>query len=304
VDVSWLLREYDLGPVIDTGPLAGGSAAVLRVRTERGAFVLKPAAGQEAGVELQARVAAFLCGRGIRQARVIRTLAGRAVSADGCFVQEYLPGAIVTTPTAAQTLAAMHSIGAYHRELAGLADTFTPDAGSLWQRVADPDHLVRALPELLARYQVNGPAELAAVRVLDLARPQLATLPRQVVHGDLGPDNVLMDGDEVVSIIDFTPHRESVLVAGCSALYWYHIYGQPEIDTGWLRASVAAIGAERPWSAAELELWPAGVVREALRRLATTLELAAESGREPGPSLAPRRMALLNVVRAFDLLCR
>jgi Ser/Thr protein kinase RdoA (MazF antagonist) len=80
------------------------------------------------------------------------------------------------------------------------------------------------------------------------------------VHGDIGPDNVLLDGEQVVAIIDFTPHLLPVLSAASTALYWYHVYGQSAISADSLAASRAAIGEVRPWAAAEEELWTAGLV--------------------------------------------
>jgi Ser/Thr protein kinase RdoA (MazF antagonist) len=250
---------------------------------------------------LQARAAEYLNDRGIRQARVIATSSGAMVSAEGNVLLEFLPGAIAARPTRRQTLAAMRHVGAYHRELADLPGTFTSDAESLWQRVSDPDYLVGELPGLLARCEVGRRDKLAAAQaldVLDRARTRLAELPRQVVHGDVGPDNVLMDGNEVVSFVDFTPYHESALFAACTALYWYHMYGRASADVGQLRASVGAIGQERAWTAQELALVPVGLLREALRRLATPLALAAQDGRPTGPSLAPRHAALASILRA------
>ncbi len=303
-DVAALLRDYDIGTLINAGQLPGGSTAVLRVRTDRGAFVLKPAY-RPAEVPLQARAAEFLNDRGVRQPRVIATNSGGVVSAAGNVLLEYLPGAIVLRPARRQTLAAMRHVGAYHRVLADLPGTFTPDAESIWLRVADPDYLVAELPGLLARDEPSRrdePATAAALETLDRARTGLADLPRQVVHGDIGPDNVLMNGDEVIALVDFTPYHESALFAACTALYWYHVHGRPSADVDGLRASVEAIGRERQWTAQELALLPAGLLREALRRLATPLAVAAESGRPPGPSLGPRRAALVAVVRALDTL--
>lgn len=310
-DIATLLRDYDVGTLIDAGPLRGGSAEVLRVRTDRGAFVLKPAY-DPAGIELQARVAAYLNDRGIRQARVIPTSNGAVVSADGNFLQEFLPGAIVLQPTQHQTSAAMGHIGAYHRELAGLPATFRADSQSLWQRVADPDYLVRELPGLLARYEParrdkqarrDEQVVVRALDVLDEARTRLAELPRQIVHGDIGPDNVLMEGNEVVSIIDFTPYHESALFASCTALYWYHAHGRASVDVGQLRASIEAIGRQRKWTEQELALVPAGMLREALRRLATPLALAAQAGIEtPAHSMASRHAALVTVLRSLGNL--
>ncbi len=303
-DVAVLLREYDVGTLIDAGPLAGGSAAVLRVRTDRGAFVLKQA-GRPGEVELQARVAVYLNDRGIRQARVIPAASGALISTEGRFLLEFLPGAIVLRPTRPQTLAAMRHVGAYHRELADWPGTFAPDPESLWQRVADPDYLVGELPGLLRRYEAARPSEptvVQALGALDQARSRLADLPRQLAHGDVGPDNVLMEGDEVVSIVDFTPYHESALFGACTALYWYHAFGRTSVDMSKLRDSVEAIGREREWTAQELALLPVGLVREALRRFATPLAAAAESGRPPDPSLAARHSALVSVVRALDSL--
>ena len=318
LEVAGLLREYDLGALIGAEPLAGGSATVVRIRAERGTFVLK-LAGRPEDIDLQARASRYLARRGIRQAQIFPTRTGALVSSGGHFLLESLPGTIAVQPSARQTVAAMRYLGAYHRELAGLPHAYLPDASSLWQRVADPEYLVRELPGLLARYRLAGTEELAALDALDQARPGLASLPRQIVHGDIAPDNVLMDGDAVVSVIDFTPYYESVVFGASTALYWYHVHGsrhpsadlhsadlhsgQPsskELSISHLRRSVAALGEQREWTEAELELWPAGLLREALRRLATPLVAATESGRAPsGPSVANRHAALLALVRAL-----
>lgn len=112
------------------------------------------------------------------------------------------------------------------------------------------------------------------------------------MHGDIGPDNVLLDGERVVSIIDFTPHVLPVLFAASTALYWYHVYGRPAICARDLAASRAAIGEVRPWAAGEEELWAAGLVWEGLRRLATTLEVARRGHTDPGPATVARMAAI------------
>ncbi len=297
VDVPSLLREYDLGPLADAQPLAGGSAAVLRISAGRGSFVLKQA-GRLADIELQARAAEHLNDRGVRQARILPTRAGGLVSSDGHYLQEFLPGAIALRPDSQQTSAAMRHIGAYHHTLADVPGEYVPDTGSLWLRVADPSYLLRYLPGLLARRNLAGPGELAALRTLDQSSRRLAGLPRQVVHGDVAPDNVLMQGNEVVAVIDFTPHYESELFGACAALYWYHVYGQPVIEADQLRASLAMIGQRRPWTEDELALWPTALLREALRRLATPLALAAELGAGPGAPTGPSGIELTSPLAA------
>ena len=126
-------------------------------------------------------------------------------------------------------------------------------------------------------------------------------LPRQLVHGDIGPDNVLMHGDEVVAIVDFTPFCQPVLFAVATAVYWYHVHGRRQLDPGAIRASLAAAG-HRPWTAAEREAWPAMLAREALRRLATPLAVAAEPGAGPPARTGERYRAVLSIMDCWRQL--
>jgi len=295
------LAEFDAGETLSIAPLPAGSRTACKVRTTQGMFVLKPAY-RVADVELQAEVAELLNVRGIRQPLVLRARSGEVVTSSGYFLQQFLAGSASEQPTPAQIAAAMRHVGRYHRVLGQLPVAYQPDADSLWVRVADPDFLVNALPGLLARYGMADAATHAALDFLYESRAGLAVLPRQVVHGDIGPDNVLMDADTVVALIDFTPHLQSVLFAASSALYWYHVYGRQPVATSSLRTSVEAIGAERQWTDAELSVWPAGLVAEALRRLATTLELARRSGARPGPSTGPRLAAVRGVAGVLPAL--
>ena len=294
------LAEFALGAMHSARALTPSRTA-FRVTTGSGQFVLK-VAYRERDVMLQAEVASLLQHRGIRQPLVIATQAGGLVTSNGYFLQELLPGAALSAPTEVQIAAAMRHVAAYHCELGELPVSYEPEAGSLWQRVADVDFLLESLPSLLASYGLGGEDVDVALRSLAASRMRLRALPRQVVHGDIGPDNILMSGNEVVALIDFTPFWESVLFAACTALYWYHVHGVGSATAAALQSSVAEMNVERPWTADELRLWPAGLVREALRRLATPLELARESGTEPGPAVERRRAAVATLVEALPQL--
>jgi Ser/Thr protein kinase RdoA (MazF antagonist) len=295
------LAEFDAGPVLATEPLTGSSPGVCKVVTNAGAFVLKPA-DRVADVELQATVARQLNAVGVRQPRVLPTSSGSLVTTSDYILLEFFSGSVQTDPTPAQVRATMRHVATYHLALAQIAAGQRPDASSLWMRVADPDFLVTALPELLARHGLTCTETAAAIDYLDRARAAMAALPRQLAHGDIGPDNVLMNGDEVVSLIDFSPHCASVLFAVSTALYWYHVAGRSDVRVADLHASLSAVAEERPWTEDELALWPAGLVLEALRRLATPLEQARVAGSRPAPSTGPRLAALRAVVRLLPSL--
>lgn len=278
-----LAGEFDLGEPRTVVPLTGGGAEVVRVETARGRFVVKPVWPTYDG-ELYARVARTLNARGIRQARPVLNRSGAVVSTTGRLVLEWLPGTIVHRPSATQSDALFRYLSAYDD---ALSDIPVPESlateDTIFTRVVSPTYLSARLPELFGQFAPAGHDEtpvLAALSQLESAASDIAELPSQIVHGDVAPDNVLYDGDDVVAVIDFTPRRESVLFGVCTALYWYHVSGHREGPSGArLRSGLAAYAERRPWSALELRLWPVLLVREALRRLATPLAAAEESGR-------------------------
>jgi Ser/Thr protein kinase RdoA (MazF antagonist) len=310
-DYQRVAAAFGLGPLLEVTPLAGGRAGVVRLTAAAGEFVTKPA-GSLSRAELYERAARVLNQAGVRQARPRRTTAGSLIGETGHSVQEFLPGRICLHPTPAQTAAVMRQAGAYHAVLAGLPVPAALAAeNTVFTRVASPGYLIETLPGLLRR---PGPADDAGLpadtdhlvaRALGLVgtfRPQMRQLPRQLVHGDIGPDNVLMDGDQVVAVIDFTPFAEPVLFAVATALYWYHVHGQATLDRRALRASFAAAGPQRGWTRAEVTLWPVMLLREALRRLATPLALAGESGTPVPASAVARYEAVRSILRSWSSL--
>ncbi len=229
LDCAQIAAEFALGEPLAATPLAGGHPDVTRLTTRSGTYVVKPAA-RDAVAELYEQAARVLRTAAIRQARPLRSTAGSLVSKSGHTVQEFLPGRICLRPTSAQTTATMRHVGAYHAALEQVpvpAELLAAD--TVWDRVASAEYLVEAVPDLLRSHELPGDGGHRAVTTLlgyvMQGLPQMHDLPRQIVHGDIGPDNVLMDGDDVIAIIDFTPFFHPVLFAVATAVYWYHIHG-------------------------------------------------------------------------------
>jgi Ser/Thr protein kinase RdoA (MazF antagonist) len=304
-DTARIAAEFGLGRPLSVSPLAGGHPDITRLTTAQGSFVVKPAYATD-DADLCEQAARVLSAAGIRQARLLRTTAGLLVSESGHTVQEFLPGQTCLRPTGAQTAATMRHAAAYHVVLekvpvpAGLRA-----ARTVWDRVASADYLVEALPGLLRghgapEYAGDG-VIAAALSQVERALPQMRELPRQLVHGDIGPDNVLMDGDEVIAIIDFTPLCQPVLFAVATAVYWYQVHGRRRLDPGGIRASLDA-AAPRPWTATEREIWPAMLAREALRRLATPLAVAAQAAAQPPAWPTARYQAVVTLMDSWRQL--
>src|SRR5262249_4707388 len=151
-----------------------------------------------------------------------------------------------------------------------------------------------ALPGLLRSSSPDGCQDHrevdSALSRVENGLAQMRALPSQLVHGDIGPDNVLMDGDEVVAIIDFAPFFQPVLFAIASAVYWYHLHGHRHWDVDAIHESFTAAG-HREWTVAERAIWPTMLAREAWRRLATPLAIAAGTGTDTPASARSRYQA-------------
>jgi hypothetical protein len=75
-DYERIAREFGLGRPLEVRPLADGHPSVVKLTTELGQFVVKPAYGA-AQAQLYEHVALTLNRAGIRQARLSRTAARR-----------------------------------------------------------------------------------------------------------------------------------------------------------------------------------------------------------------------------------
>jgi Ser/Thr protein kinase RdoA (MazF antagonist) len=293
-------REFDLGTPVATEPLRGGGEQVVKLTTPRGRFVVKPAY-RVADWELYAVVEQVLNRRGVRQARLLRTRSGAVVSSSGHCVQEFLAGELVDRPNPRQAEQAMRHLAAYDEALATVrvpADLTTTD--TVWTRVVSPEYLVQNLPRLLrdrAPDWVDREPVADALDLLAAAVPAMSRLRRQLIHGDVAPDNVLYDGAEVVAIVDFTPLHAPALFGLGTALYWYHVHPAGRLETDRIWAGVAAYDETRPLTATERTLVVPMLLREALRRLATPLAVVEESGTQVPEEATRRRYdALLKVL--------
>lgn len=127
-----------------------------------------------------------------REGQCLQTLCGRPA----CLI-EFLSGVSVTQPTPAQAHAAGGALGDLHRAVESFSGTRPNALGPEgWHRLADScgASLDEIAPGLHARIRQE-------LDFLDAHWP--AALDHSVIHADLFPDNVLMQGDTVGGLIDF-----------------------------------------------------------------------------------------------------
>jgi homoserine kinase type II len=201
--VAALLARYDAGTLISTKGIAEGIENTnYRVETSRGLYILTLYEKRVDATDLPFFVALLdhLHARGCAVPRIlpdrhgghVQQLAGRPA----CLI-EHLRGKPVHDPSRLKAHAAGAALGRMHRALADFPLTrANPLNLEGWTALAARcgDALDAIAPALRQRVQ----DELTWLR-----RAWPSTLPRAVIHADLFPDNVLMEGDRVTGLIDF-----------------------------------------------------------------------------------------------------
>ncbi len=304
-DYERIAMEFGLGTLVDASPLAGARSTAVRLTASAGVYVVKPVPAPDTW-ELVEAAASALNKAGIRQAQPLRTTAGRLIGESGYGVLKFLPGEVCLRPTRAQVSATMRHLAEYHAVLAGVAVPATLiTADTIWARVTSAEYLLQQLPVLFGRFGPRNGAErlvAAALGQVETSLPLIRTLGRQLVHGDIAPGNVLMDGDEVAAIIDFEPHYQPVLFAVATAVYWTHVHGRPEPAADAIWSSLMAAAPAGDWSEVERAVWPSMLLLESLRRLATPLALAAETGADVPASTSARYEAVAALIESWPTL--
>lgn len=206
--MAGILSHYDIGKLISASGIAEGvSNSNWLVETSgSGAgnrFVLTMYERRIDVADLPFFLALLdhLAARGCPVPPTVHTTRGEAfLDLDGKAVAliHFLPGSVVEQPSAAQArsvgraLAAMHRAAANfplrRRQRLGLPAwrTLLQQCGSRGLEAIEPS-LAAAMREELAHLELCWPRDL----------------PAGVIHSDLFPDNVLMQGDEVTGLIDF-----------------------------------------------------------------------------------------------------
>lgn len=290
-DIVETAREFRLGPVLRLESNAQGNARTYRLQTPQGVFFIKPVRQQPEEWLAIYRVAERLLNeQGVRQARLMLTPDGSPVSARGYSVLEFLPGEAVRAPNERQFAAHVIHLAAYNRALrlvpmdpAMIARLTQPL--DLWRKAASLEYMLdrsRLDPAALGLSEQVAQTARAATHLLSAWRPRLERLPRQLIHSDIGPGNVLYDDDRVVAIVDFTPGYEPPAYSLCISLFWHCVFDQPDdIALARITAAVGIYSRHGAVPAEEHACLFALMVRATAYRLFARL-LARAAARHPG----------------------
>jgi hypothetical protein len=234
---SQLTAEFDLGLPLDVTRISQGNCPAYRLRTAHGTFFIKSADGNGPDwPDLYHLVEQTLNSHGQRQARMLPTSCGTFRSANGYLTFEWLPGDAVSVPNPQQFANHIEHLARYNRALRHVPLTVErisqlTQPADVWSKAASLDYMLEQFRLDSHALGLSDPvASLVehALLLLRRWRPIIQGLPRQLIHSDIGPGNILFEDDQVISIIDFTPGYEFHLYALCMSLFWHCIFDQPD----------------------------------------------------------------------------
>jgi len=207
-EMAEFLKLYDTGALVSAKGIAEGvenSNYLVETRTQAGVserfiLTLYEKRVDEADLPFFMNLLDHLGAKGCKVPRFISDKNGRKLQQlagrPACLI-EFLSGISVTEPTAAQAASAGRALGELHIAAGGFGqqrrNTLDP-AG--WRDLAEKcgGQLDDIAPGLAQRVQDE-------IAFLDAHWP--SALPHGIIHADLFPDNVLMNGDAVTGLIDF-----------------------------------------------------------------------------------------------------
>ncbi|MFW2852883.1 homoserine kinase [Sphingomonas sp. TX0543] len=198
------LKRYDVGELVSAKGIAEGvENSNFLVETTRDRFILTLYEKRVAAHDLPFFIALLdhLDAKGLpvppaikdRAGVEIQELAGRPA----CLIR-FMPGVSLSHPTPAQALAAGNAMGEMHRAVADFPQTRENSMGvDSWRPLFE--RCGRSLDQIAPGMHDDLAAALDKVE----ARWPRDGFDRIAIHADLFPDNVLMLGDTVTSLIDF-----------------------------------------------------------------------------------------------------
>ena len=219
--------EFEVGDFTDFALLEEGNAETFQLFTSRGQYFVKPAPDAEV-IALYKTVEERLNANGVRQARLYSKPDGEFISSSGCAVFEFLHGQVPRSFSDKRLKSLILYLAKYNEALSHIPiPSFVTNCGNPWKKADSLAYLLAHVSGDIAAIGLDEYIKDTAEEILNFlatSRADLERAPHQLLHGDVGPGNVIYNGEDVVSIVDFTPHCGPELYALCHLFYWHFLF--------------------------------------------------------------------------------
>lgn len=138
----------------------------------------------------------------------------------------YVPGVYKENFSLDEIESSLSFLAEYNKALAKVKN-HDLDKITEYDDAKDYDYLINELPKRIASYQI-GEAKKAliskGIQIIKDNQIKIESLPKQIIHADLGSDNFLFYKGFIYSIIDFTPDYDIEDYSLAQYIYWsvYH----------------------------------------------------------------------------------
>jgi len=224
-----LTEDFDIPSIVSISNTKNGSGNTYLVSTDAEQYIAKVNERVDFLRIYEKSYRALVC-NGLRMSAIIKTKSNGLCTRDGVSLYEYLAGESHRVLDAPQTASAMRYVNKFNEVLRG--GSFSPDeieTQNAWDIAKSVKFLSKSfLNDYLPQFTGGGKAELTeAIAVLSENDDMLKARPCQLIHADLGADNFIFNGNDAVSIIDFTPEYANEWYSVCQFLYW-NLFWQKE----------------------------------------------------------------------------
>lgn len=224
---------YNISNVINVCVPKQGSNDTYIIETDNNKYILKKNQ-REDFLKIQNLINKKLSCQEVNINKIIPTINNKLITIEKFALFEYLDGNVYNLLNDEQIEKAIEYIALFNRSLKIIEiDDIELLNLNVWDKARSIEYITstfineNSLVDLPSEY-VKRLQEI--VLFLKNNSSQLSLIDKQLIHSDLGPDNILFDEEgRVIGIIDFTPEIESEFYSFSQFLYWNYLWNSSEI---------------------------------------------------------------------------
>lgn len=220
-------KYYSIGLIINIQKTEYGSGNTYLVMSENGKFIAK-VGNKEYELRLYDRVQKNVENIGIMQPRIVQTLSGNLISENGLVLFEYIKGETHKFVTNSFELKVVEAIYEYNQQLKNIPFNLSEfEVQNDWDRIKSLEYICNEADDVILDLLIDDAWKyilIESIGVLSGEKERLLALDKQIIHSDLGADNFIFSGNEVIAVIDFTPCINNELYALAQFVYWNYLW--------------------------------------------------------------------------------
>jgi Ser/Thr protein kinase RdoA (MazF antagonist) len=226
-------KNYNIGAIAKIEKTTNGSGNTYMIETNVGKYIAKVNERIDF-VSIYNKVERALNSLGFIQSCIIKTTKNKIMASEGVVLYEYINGENHLVLSEAQSNNAIKYMKEYNKALKMVP--FNKEEISVinyWDKARSLDFIIRELPTLTNKSQleeIDRKNICETINILTNNKLALEKQGKQLIHSDLGADNFIFQGNEVISIIDFTPDNNHELYSLCQFIYWNYLWSANDFD--------------------------------------------------------------------------